>query len=68
MASKLSLGQGKYVTTARRVQLVKSVITSQDIYPLTVLPLPKGILKAMTELERAFVWAASGKVSGGNAK
>jgi hypothetical protein len=68
MASKLPLGQGKYVTTAGRVQLVKSVITSQAIYPLTVLPLPKGILKAMTKLERAFVWAASDKVSGGKCK
>jgi hypothetical protein len=68
MASKLPLGQGKYVTTAGRVQLVKSIITSQAIYPLIVLPLPKGILKAMTKLERVFVWAASNKVSGGNAK
>jgi hypothetical protein len=47
MAIELPLGQGKYVTTAGRVALVKSVIASQAIYPLTVLPLPKGILKAI---------------------
>jgi hypothetical protein len=51
MESKLPLGQGKYITTAERADLVKSVITSQAIYPLTVLPVPKGILKAMTKLE-----------------
>jgi hypothetical protein len=68
MASKLPLGQGKYITTAGRVELVKSVITSQAIYPLTVLPMPKGILKAMTKLEHAFVWAASNKVFGGKCK
>jgi hypothetical protein len=68
MATKLPLGQGKYITTAGRVELVKSVITSQAIYPLTVLPMPKGILKAMMKLEHAFVWEASDKVSGGNAK
>jgi hypothetical protein len=65
MATKLPLGQGKYIITAGRVELVKSVITSQAIYPLTVLPMPKEILKVMTKLERAFVWAASDKVSGG---
>jgi hypothetical protein len=68
MASKLPLGQGKYVTTAGRVELVKSVVTSQAIYPLTVLPVPRDILKAMTKLERAFVWAASDKVSKGKCK
>jgi hypothetical protein len=68
MASKLPLGQGKYITTAGRVELIKSVITSQVIYPLTVLLVPKGILKAMTKLECAFVWAASDKVSRGKCK
>jgi hypothetical protein len=68
MASKLPIGQGKYVTTAGRVALVKSVIASQAIYPLTVLPLPKGILKSIFKVERAYIWAASDKVSGGKCK
>jgi hypothetical protein len=55
MASKLPIGQGKYVTTARRVALIQSIIASQAIYPLTVLPLPKGILKDIFKLERAFL-------------
>jgi hypothetical protein len=62
------LGQGKYVNTAGRVELVKSVITSQAIYPLTILSMPKEILKAMTKLEHAFVWAASDEVSRGKCK
>jgi hypothetical protein len=68
MASKLPIGQGKYVTTAGRVALVKSVIASQAIYPLTVLPLPKGIFKAILKVEHAYIWAASDKVSGGKCK
>jgi hypothetical protein len=55
MASKLPIGQGKYVTTAGRVALIQSIIASQAIYPLTVLPLPKGILKDIFKLERAFL-------------
>jgi hypothetical protein len=68
MASKLPIGQGKFITTAGRATFVKSVIASQAIYPLTVLPVPKGILKTMLKLERAFLWAASDKVSGGKCK
>jgi hypothetical protein len=68
MASKLPLGQGKYVTTAGRMALVKSVTASQAIYPPTVLSLPMGILKAIFKLERAIIWAASDNVSVGKCK
>jgi hypothetical protein len=68
MASKLPIGQGKYVTTAGRAALIRSVIVSIALYPLTVLPNPKGILEAINKLERAFLWATSDKVSGGKCK
>jgi hypothetical protein len=68
MASKLPIGQGKYVTTAGRATLIRSVIVSIALYPLTVLPNPKGILEAINKLERAFLWATSDKVSGGKCK
>jgi hypothetical protein len=68
MASKLPIGQGKYVTTAGRATLIQSVIAFQVIYPIFVLPLPKGILKAIFKLERAFLWASSDKFSSGNCK
>jgi hypothetical protein len=48
--------------------LVKSIITSQTIYPLNVLPIPRGILKDMSKLEHAFIWVASDKVSDGKCK
>ena len=68
MARKLPIGHGKMVSTAGRVALIKSVTTSQAIYPLTVLAPPKNIMKAFINIERAFLWAASDKVSGGKCK
>jgi hypothetical protein len=68
MASKLPIGQGNIITTARRATLLKYVTTCQAIYPLAALPLPKGILKAIIKLMRAFFWAASDKVSGDKCK
>jgi hypothetical protein len=68
MASKLPIGQEKYVTTTRRVSLVKFVIASESIYPLTVLSLPLGILKAIFKLECAYIWTISDKVSGAKCK
>jgi hypothetical protein len=68
MHDTIPIGQGKYVKTARRAALIQFVIASQAIYPLSVLPIPKGILKAIFKLERAFLWAASDKVSGGKCK
>ena len=68
MARKLPIGHGKFITTAGRVAFVKSVTTSQALYPLTALAPPKSIFKAMIKVVRAFVWAASDKVSGGKCK
>jgi hypothetical protein len=52
MVRKLPIGQGKYVTTAGRVTLIKSVTTCQAIYSLTALVPPKDIMKAILKLER----------------
>jgi hypothetical protein len=67
MASKLPIGKGKYANTDGRAALIRFVIASNVLYPLA-LPLPKGILTAISKLERAFLWAASDKVSGGKCK
>jgi hypothetical protein len=56
MANKFATGQEKYVTMGGRIALLKSVTTSQAIYPLIVLSTPLGIMKAMLKLERAFLW------------
>jgi hypothetical protein len=34
----------KYVTTPEKIALIKSVTTSQAIYPITALAPPKGIM------------------------
>jgi hypothetical protein len=68
IAKKLSIGQEKYVTTPSRTTLIKSVTTSQAIYPLTALSPPLSIMKAMLKLECAFLWAASDKVFGGKCR
>jgi hypothetical protein len=52
MVSKLPIGQGKYVNTARGVTLIKSITTSLANYPLTALVTPKGIMKDILKLER----------------
>jgi hypothetical protein len=44
------------ITTTGRVALIKSVTTSQAIYDLAALAPPKGIMKAILVLERAFGW------------
>jgi hypothetical protein len=68
MASKLPIGQEKYVTTIERVSLVKFIIASKSIYPLTVLSLPLGILKAISKLECAYIWTVTDKVSSAKCK
>jgi hypothetical protein len=65
MASKLPIGQEKYVTPAGRASLIKSVIAPKLFYSLTVLALPKGIFKAIFKLDRTILWVVSDKVSGG---
>jgi hypothetical protein len=51
-----------------RTTLIKSVTTSQAIYPLIALSPPLSIMKAMLKLEHAFLWAASDKVFGAKCK
>ena len=68
VASKLVPWHGKNIATAGRGTLVKSVITSQAIYHLTPLVIPSSILLSVNKLERAFLWAAADKVSGGQCK
>jgi hypothetical protein len=68
MAKKLPTRQGKYITAASRTDLIKSMTTSQEIYPLTALSRPLSIMKAMLKLERGFPLAILDKVSNGKCK
>jgi hypothetical protein len=65
LAAKLSTINGNNITMAGRLSLVKSVISSQLIYPLTALRLPIGLIEKAEKIEREFLWTGTDKVSGG---
>jgi mannosylglycoprotein endo-beta-mannosidase len=67
-AGKIPTWNGRFITAAGRTTLVKSVLASQSIYHLTPLVIPTGTLENIKRIERAFLWAASDKVSGGKCK
>jgi hypothetical protein len=51
----LSLGMGKNIAAARRRTLIKSVITSQAIFHITLLYLPTGTLLAINKIKKGFL-------------
>jgi hypothetical protein len=53
---------------AGRSTLVNSVLTSIVIYYITVLNVPVEVLMKIDSIRRAFLWAASDKVTGGKCK
>ncbi|KAK1603765.1 hypothetical protein QYE76_027438 [Lolium multiflorum] len=63
-AGKLPTWNGKYITTAGRAALVKSVIASQAIYYLTPLSIPAGTIAFINKIERAFLWSAKDHTTG----
>jgi hypothetical protein len=70
-SSYLRLGEtwnGKFVTTADRTTLVKSVIASQAIYHLTPLNIPPETMNFINKIERAFLWSAKETTTGAKCK
>ena len=61
VASKLTTYEGQNITTIGRTALVKSVITSQLVYPAMLLVIPQTILHNVNKLERAFLWSGADK-------
>ena len=59
---------GKHATMAGRSMLVKAVLTSVVVYYISVLDIPVGVLQKVDGLRRAFLWAASDKVTEGKCK
>ena len=68
VAGKLRPWIGKHSTMARRMVLVRSVLTSMVIYFITALDVPVETLSKIDSIRRAFLWAASDKVTGGKCK
>jgi mannosylglycoprotein endo-beta-mannosidase len=67
-AGRLPTWNGKLINMAGRVELVKSVLSSQAIYHLTPLTVPPGTLNYINKIERAFVWAAKDSTTGAKCK
>ena len=68
MTGKLKAWNGRNVTMAGRLTLVKSVLTSQVIHLLSALRVPKEILQLIDSKRKQFLWAGNEELMGGNAK
>jgi hypothetical protein len=67
-AGKMSTWNGRNLTQASRVCLVKSVLSSQPVYLMTVIKLPVEVLHDLNKMRRSFLWAGDKALSGGKCK
>jgi hypothetical protein len=65
---KLSTWNGRNLTQAGRVCLVKSVLSSQPVYLMTVIKPPVEVLQELDKIRRHFLWAGDKALSGGKCK
>lgn len=65
---KLTTYEEQNITIIGRTALLKSVITSQLVYPATPLIIPPTILLHVNKLERAFLGSGAEKTTGPNAR
>jgi len=54
--AKLSIWEGKFLSMAGRRRLIKSVLNSLPLYYMSVFTMPKGIIKAISSINRCFLW------------
>jgi hypothetical protein len=55
IGTRLPGWKGKFLSSAGRETLVKSVLSSQPIYHLTVFPTQKWLIKQIDRLRRSFL-------------
>ena len=67
-ASRLNPWKSKFLNRAGCMSLVKSVLTSMQIFLLTAIKLDKATLKALDKIRRGMLWDCSASVSGGKCK
>jgi hypothetical protein len=66
--ARIAPWNGRYFNIAGRLTLVKLVLTSQTIYPLTALHVLVEPLNAVLKFIRSFFWAGTEQASGGKCK
>jgi hypothetical protein len=68
IGARISGWKGRFLTTAGRETLVKSVLSAQPIYHMTAFPELKWLVKKIDRLRRSFLWRGEtpDKVYGGH--
>ncbi|WVZ95330.1 hypothetical protein U9M48_041112 [Paspalum notatum var. saurae] len=66
--AKLNSWNGRNLTVAGRLTLVKSVITPQTVYLLTAFKAPAGVLELIDLKRRQFLWSGIERPTGGKCK
>jgi hypothetical protein len=56
IGARLPGWKGRFLSTARRETLVKTVLSAQPIYHLTAFPEQKWLIKRIDRLRRSFLW------------
>jgi hypothetical protein len=64
----MSTWNGRNLTQAGKVCLAKSVLSSQPVYLLTVINLPKAVLRDLEKIRKRFLWAGDKALMGGKCK
>ncbi|WVZ79135.1 hypothetical protein U9M48_026746 [Paspalum notatum var. saurae] len=65
---KLTSWNGRNLTLAERITLVKSVLSSQPVHTLAAVVVPKEVLEELDKIRKRFLWAGNKNLTGGNCK
>lgn len=65
---KMQGWQGTMISIVGRRELIKSVITAQPVYLMSVIKPPKQFIKEFDKMRRRFLWAGDGEINGGKCK
>ena len=56
LKDRLNVWKGRFLSMARRICLIKSVLTSVSLYYLSLYKAPTSICKSITRIQRRFIW------------
>ncbi|WVZ58821.1 hypothetical protein U9M48_009050 [Paspalum notatum var. saurae] len=68
VSKKLTAWNGRHINLAGRLTLVKSVLTSQAVYFISSLRVPKSMLKEIDNKRKRFLWSGSEVLTGAKCK
>jgi len=62
--AKLSTWKGKFFYMARKICMIKSILSSLSLYYMSVFPMSKGITKVISSINRYFLWKGTSNSHG----